>query len=178
MPLYRRLLGARFDALPPRVRELHDVAALSCWVGRADVERGSGLAARVVARLLGLPPEARDQELSVTFAPVEGREIWTRAFGASVFRSVQEEQDGLLRERTGPVAFLFALEASGEGLVLILRGVCVLGVPLPRFAHPSIRTFEGERDERYRFEVEGSLPLVGLVVRYAGWLERAGPASA
>ncbi len=25
----------------------------------------------------------------------------------------------------------------------------------------------------YRFEVEGRLPLVGLLVRYEGWLERA-----
>jgi hypothetical protein len=178
LALYRRLLGARFEALPPRVRELHDVMATSRWVGRADVERGSSLAARLVGRLLGLPPEGRDQSLSVTFEPVEGREVWTRTFGASVFRSVQDAHGGLLHERAGPVTFLFALEASGEGLALVLRGVRVLGVPLPRIAHPSVRTFESERDGCYRFEVEGSLPLVGLIVRYAGWLERAGPASA
>lgn len=167
-----------FDALPPRVRELHDVTATSRWVGRADVERGRGSAARLIATVLGLPPDGRDQALSVTFEPNDGGEIWTRAFGASVFRSVQDERGGLLRERAGPVTFLFALQASGEGLVLILRGVRVFGMPLPRFAHPRVRTFESERDGRYRFEVEGSLPLVGLIVRYAGWLERAGPASA
>jgi hypothetical protein len=178
LSLYRRLLGARFDALPVRVRELHDVTAMSRWDGRADVECGSGLAARIVVRLLGLPPEGRGQPLSVTFEPVEAREVWTRTFGASVFQSVQDGQDGLLHERAGPVTFLFALEASGEGLGLVLRDVRVAAVPLPRVAHPSVRTFESERDGRYRFEVEGSLPLVGLIVRYAGWLERAGPASA
>jgi hypothetical protein len=44
--LYRRLLGARFDALPRRVRELHDVTEAVRWRGRANVERGRGLAAR------------------------------------------------------------------------------------------------------------------------------------
>jgi hypothetical protein len=178
LPLYRRLLGSRFDALPRRVRELHDVTAVSRWSGRADVERGRGQAARLVAWLLGLPPEGRDQLLGVTFDPIAGREIWTRSFGASVFRSVQDEEGGVLRERAGPVTFLFALETSGEGLALILRGVRVLGVPLPRAAHPYVRTFESERDGRYHFHVEGSLPLVGPIVRYAGWLERVGPDSA
>ena len=154
------------------------MTATSRWSGRADVERGRGLAARLVAWMLGLPPEGRKQALSVTFEPIEGREIWTRMFGASVFRSVQDDQGGLLRERAGPVVFLFALETSGEGLALILRGVRVFGVPLPHFMHPLVRTFESERDGRYRFDVEGSLPLIGPIVRYAGWLERAGPDSA
>jgi hypothetical protein len=164
--------------LPLRVRELHKVTATSRWSGRADVERGRGLAARLVAWMLGLPPEGRDQALSVMFEPIEGREIWTRTFGASVFRSVQDEHGGLLRERAGSVTFLFALETSGEGLALILRGVRVFGVPLPRVAHPRVRTFESERDGRYHFHVEGSLPLVGPIVRYTGWLERAGLDSA
>jgi hypothetical protein len=33
-----------------------------------------------------------------------------------------------------------------------------------------VRTFECERDGRYRFEVEARLPLFGLLVRYSGWL--------
>jgi hypothetical protein len=115
LPLYRRLLGQRFDALPACVRELHEVTATSRWDGRADVERGSGPAARFAGRLLGLPPAGREQPLSVTFEPVEGREVWTRTFGASVFRSVQDEQDGLLRERAGPVTFLFALRRRARG---------------------------------------------------------------
>jgi hypothetical protein len=56
LPLYRRLLGARFDALPARARELHDVTETSVWIGRADVERGRSWAARAVATLFSLPP--------------------------------------------------------------------------------------------------------------------------
>ena len=39
-----------------------------------------------------------------------------------------------------------------------------------RPAAPDRRTFEGERDGRYHFEVESRLPLIGLLVRYGGWL--------
>ena len=67
VPLYRRLLGERFGALPPRVAELHDVAGVSVWAGRADVERGGSLPSRMVAALLGLPPAGHDQPLRVTF---------------------------------------------------------------------------------------------------------------
>lgn len=171
-PLYRRLLRERFEALPPRVRELHDVASASSWSGRADVERGASLASRVVATLFGLPPAGRDQALRVTFQVDGDREIWSREFGDAVFRSVQYERGGLLRERVGPSTFVFALDTSAEGMALQLRGVRFLGVPLPRFLAPSVRTFESERDGRYRFEVEASLPLLGRIVRYAGWLEK------
>jgi hypothetical protein len=171
VPLYRRLLGARFDALPPRVAELHDVTAVSVWRGRADVERGRSLIVLALAKLLGLPPAGRAQALEVTFTPDGGTELWERRFGEAVFRSLQFERHGLLRERVGWVTLLFALEVSEAGLSLLPRGVRFLGVPLPPLLVPKVRTMESERDGRYRFEVEGSLPLVGLLVRYEGWLE-------
>ena len=171
-PLYRRLLGARFEALPARVRELHDVTATSIWTGRADVERGLSLPSRMMATLFGLPPAGRDQTLRVTFEPVDGKEIWSRAFGNAVFRSVQYERDGLLNERVGPSTFVFKLDASPGGVALNLQGVRFLGVPLPRFLVPTVRTLESERGGHYHFEVEASLPVLGRIVRYVGWLER------
>ncbi len=41
--LFARLLGNDFERLPPRVRELHACETTQTYVGRADVERGSGL---------------------------------------------------------------------------------------------------------------------------------------
>jgi len=177
--LYRRLLGARFEMLPAPVRGLHDVTETAVWAGRADVERGSSWASRLLAVLFSLPPDGKDQPLRVTFEPRDGAEVWTRAFGLREFRSVQFEKHGLLRERVGPSCLVFALDVSAEGLALRLLDLLVLGIPLPRILHPCVRTLESERDGRYRFEVSSHLPLIGLLVRYAGWLERAeGPASA
>ena len=171
-PLYRRLLGPQFDALPGRVRELHDLAGISVWEGRAEVERGRSLIARIAAALTSLPPSGPDQALRVTFTAVEDKEIWARQFGKALFRSVQYARNGQLYERVGPSTFVFTAVASAEGLALRLDGFRLLGVPLPRVLHPAVRTFESEREGRYRFEVEAHLPLFGLLVRYAGWLER------
>jgi hypothetical protein len=171
LPLYRRVLGSRFDMLPARVRELHDLKGPSVWAGMADVERGRSLVSRVAALVTGLPPEGRGQTLRVTFEPVGRQENWSRRFGSALFPSVQYEQDDFLRERVGPTTFVFSPLASPEGLALRLDGFRVLGVPLPRLLHPTVRTFEYERDGRYHFEVEARLPLFGPLVRYAGWLE-------
>ena len=172
IPLYRRLLAELFDALPARVAELHDVTGTSVWTGRADVERGRSLLSRLAATLFRLPPAGADQTLEVTFMADGGTELWTRRFGNAVFRSLQYERRGLLNERVGPSTFVFALATSPDGMALRLKGVRFLGVPLPRFLAPAVATFESEREGRYHFEVEASLPLLGRIVRYEGWLER------
>jgi hypothetical protein len=176
--LYRSLLGERFDMLPARVRELHDLTEPAVWIGRADVERGRSWVARVLATLFSLPPDGKDQPLRVSFVPGNGQEQWTREFGARTFRSVQFESSGLLSERIGMSCLISALEASPDGLALRLQGMRVLGISLPRALHLRVRTFESEQDGRYRFEAEAHLPVVGLLVRYAGWLERATAPSA
>jgi hypothetical protein len=170
-PLYRRVLGADFAVLPPRVRDLHDLDGRRVWTGRASVTRGTSLASRIAAAIAGLPPEAPDQALTVTFETAGSTEIWSRRFGSSLFRSVQYARGVSLHERVGPTTFVFTPLASGEGLALRLDGFRVLGVPLPRFLHPDVCTSEREREGRYEFEVEARLPLFGLLVRYAGWLE-------
>jgi Domain of unknown function (DUF4166) len=172
VPLYRRLLGPKFDMLPPRVRELHDLAAPAMWEGRADVERGVSLVARAAATLFALPPTGRDQALSVTFTPDGSCEIWRRAFGGAVFWSVQYEHGGRLFERVRASTLVFTLDVAPDGLSLVLVGVRFLGIPLPRPLHPAVRTLESEHDGRYRFEVEATLPRIGLLVRYSGWLEK------
>ena len=171
--LYRRLLGVRFDDLPGAVRALHDVEAECTWIGRADVCRGGSAIARGLAMVLGLPPEGRDQPLSVTFMPSGDAEIWTRTFGVKRFVSTQWADGTQLRERVGPVTLHMTLQQDGEWLGLTLVGVRALGIPLPTSLLPRINTRETDRDGRYCFEVEAITPLIGLLVRYEGWLERA-----
>ena len=113
-----------------------------------------------MARLLSLPPTGRDQALSVTFTPDGNREIWRRAFGGAVFRSLQYEHGGRLFERVRASTLVFTLDVAPDGLSLVLAGVRFLGVPLPRPLHPAVRTLESERDGRYQFEVEATLPRV------------------
>ncbi|QQP98489.1 DUF4166 domain-containing protein [Lysobacter enzymogenes] len=68
-------------------------------------------------------------------------------------------------------------EAEGErhdpGLSWRLMRVRALGLPLPRGWFAGVRAREFEREGRYHFDVAAQLPLVGLLVRYRGWLEVA-----
>jgi hypothetical protein len=158
--------------MPAMVRALHDLSGDATWVGEADVTRGQSVLSRAAAALFSLPPEGPNQPLRVTFQPVNGRERWSRSFGNARFRSLQYEHAGLLCERVGPSCLAFSVAVSPEDLVLKLQRAYFLGVPLPRFLHPIVRTSEFERDGLYRFEVEAHLPLIGLLVRYAGWLRK------
>jgi len=46
----------------------------------------------------------------------------------------------------------------------------MFGIPLPRRLAPGGIAYESAEDGRFRFFVEITLPLIGLIVRYQGWL--------
>jgi len=172
-PIYRRVLGTAFDALPPSVKQLHGDPSARRWSGTARVERGKGLAGRLLAALLGFPESGNDVPVTVAFKPENGGELWTRTFGARSFRSLQTCGSGrnrhLLVERFGIASFALAL-VEGDRLYLVPRRWSVLGVPMPGLLLPRGSSFETERDGRFRFDVTIDLPWVGLVVAYNGLL--------
>lgn len=171
-PLYRRVLGEAFVQLPDPVRALHDVTHASLWVGRADVERGRTVAARLIAWATRLPPSGRDVALSVTFTPdAHGGETWRRAFGSRTFRSHQRAGNGGILERIGPTTILLAPRVAADGLRLEAKRLWVLGVPMPGILVPQVATREHDDGGRYRFEVAAHVRGLGLLVRYTGWLE-------
>lgn len=174
-PLYRRLLGAAFDSLPERVRAIHDSEQDRVWRGRAAVRRGEGVLARIVCAVVSFPPAAEDVPVMVRFSVRDEVERWTRDFGGRLFSSDQAEGRGrsarLLTERFGPITVALALVVDGPRLRLVPRRWSLFGVPLPNALLPGGESFETEVDSRFRFDVDISAPLVGLVVSYRGWLE-------
>lgn len=174
-PLYPRLLGEAYDTLPPSIRNIHalgDAARRMC--GRARVTRGKGLAARLVAGLVGFLPEADDVPIAVTFTRKAGGELWLRDFGGRRFSSLhvpgKGRSAGLVEERFGPFRFGLALVVEDGKLHLVVCNWNVLGMPLPRFLAPGGNSFESEEEGRFNFHVEIGHPLLGLIVRYQGWL--------
>ncbi|MBB4217714.1 hypothetical protein FHT79_004929 [Rhizobium sp. BK212] len=173
LPLYHRILGSAWERLPPALSALHAGGARVAS-GRARIERGGGLLARIVAGVIGFPPAGEDVPVTVRFVSDGDREIWTRDFGGKVFRSWQAEGLGrdrhLLAEVFGPFRVLMAPVPDGEKLRLVVRGWRFCGIPLPMFLAPGGDTYEEERDGRFHFHVEIGGRLTGLVVRYTGWL--------
>jgi hypothetical protein len=115
------------------------------------------------------PPEGL-WPLHVAFAEAEGVERWTRDFGGHRFASELSAKGDRMVERFGPLRFAFDLPSDPEGLEMRLRGWSAFGLPLPLLLAPRIEAREWEQEGRFRFAVSASLPLVGEIVRYTGWL--------
>lgn len=173
--IYRQVLGPAFDALPPRIRQIHGCNAHRRWSGHAEVERGRGPLARMVAEIIGFPRTGQHVPVTVTFSPEGQAERWLRDFGGKRFSSLQYAGKGrnahLLIERFGIAAFALALVVEHGRLILVPRRWSVLGVPMPKWLLPRGLSFEAEQDGRFRFNVEIDLPFAGRVVAYCGMLE-------
>jgi hypothetical protein len=169
--LYRRMLGASWNAVPAAVRALHD--GIMRAEGRAKVERGTSWLSRLVCMLFSFPKTGTDVPLSVGFELSPQGETWTRRFGGRSFSSRQFMGTGrwewLLCERFGPLTFAMALVPEDGRMHLVLRGWSAFGLPMPMWLCPQSASYE-EGEDRFRFHVEISHPLTGLIVRYQGWL--------
>ena len=172
--LYRRMLGASWKAVPAAVRILHD--GVTRAEGRAKVERGRSWLSRLAGMLFTFPEAGTDVPLSVDFELSPQGETWTRRFGVRSFSSRQFLGTGrwerLLCESFGPLTFAMALVLEDGRMHLVLRGWSAFGLPMPMWLCARSASYE-EGDDRFRFHVEISHPLTGLIVRYQGWLAPA-----
>jgi hypothetical protein len=173
-PLYQRVLGPAWDALPAAIRIMHTVNGTLVAEGRGSVERGTGLLARAVGRLFDFPKAADDVPVTVTFTERERAEVWERRFGDDRFASVQRQGTGradwLVSERFGAFTIDLALVVEANRLHLIVRRWRLFRLPLPLFLAPIGDAYESVEDGRFRFHVAIAHPLTGLIVRYRGWL--------
>jgi Domain of unknown function (DUF4166) len=172
--LFRRLIGDRFEALPIQLRTVHGGAALRTYSGRCRVERGAGFLSRIFSAIASLPPAADSVPIRVSIESHARGETWNRDFDGKTMRSSLSERGGLLEERLGPTVFHFALDAAGGAIDWRLVGVRSLGIPLPLAWFDKVSARESVEGDRYRFDVRAEMPVVGLLVRYAGTLDVEG----
>ena len=173
--LFRQLLPAQFDALPPSVRRLHERDGLARYPGKVEVDGGRHPLARLCAWATRLPREGRGP-LRVEIEAAAGGERWARIIAGRAMRSRLWSHDGLLRERLGLVTFDFRLRVdtlpgAGAALVWQVASARVFGVRLPVGWFGAVGAREYERDGRYRFDVTAALPGIGRLVHYRGWLD-------
>ncbi|HEY5566157.1 MAG TPA: DUF4166 domain-containing protein [Gammaproteobacteria bacterium] len=178
--LYRRVLGDAWDLLPEPIRNMHDVHGSMTASGIAEVERGAGWVARLVAGALRFPKAGSDVPVEVRFDVQGDKQVWTRKFRDRSFSSSHEEGRGafdrLLCERFGPFVFGLALVLDGDRLRLVVRRWTCLGIALPVSLSPRGDSYESGDDGRFRFHVEIGHPTIGLIIRYRGWLTETPPA--
>lgn len=147
--LFQQALGPTFAALPGPVQDLHAVMSHRRWQGRAEVTRGRGILARVIATIMRFPPDSRDTPVTVTMERQGTTECWTRDFNGRRFRSTLRWNGQRMTERFGALTFTIALQVrDGKLHYPVTQGWC-LGIPLPRWSLPRSDTTEaadGPRD--------------------------------
>lgn len=169
-PLYARVMGARFDLLPPAARAMHVVLRDGGAQGQAEVAGPTNPLAAIIARIFGFP-RAGVHDLHVDFAERDGVETWTRSFSGKPFHSRLSQKGRWLVERFGPFLFGFDLPSDDVGLTMIMRRWWLGPVRLPLALAPRTPAREWEEGGRFHFDVLIGLPVIGRLVHYRGWLE-------
>ena len=170
-PIFRRVMGPAFEALPAPIRAVHDGADAKTYSGRCEVVRGTGVLSRICAAIASLPPAGKSVPLQVSIRTDARGETWDRSFDGHAMRSRLSERAGLIEERLGPLVFRFALRADGDAIDWKLVGVRSFGVPLPLAWFDKVRARVSLDGARYRFDVRAELPIAGLLVHYRGTLD-------
>ena len=172
--LFEQVLGDDFARTAGPVQALHRVRGVARYAGRVSVVHATHPLARVLARITRLPPAMHDAPLRVDFDADGAHETWRRSFDGHVMRSRLYVHRGALREWLGTVRFAFALRVDTDGAVSWrVSRVHVWGVlPLPPRWFDAVRCRESADGDRYTFEINAAMPVIGRVVRYEGWLQR------
>lgn len=170
--LFQSVLGEPFNTLPPKVRELHSIRERGQYAGMARITRGHHPLARLCAAIAGLPPSGDDVPTTVEFVIAAKGEVWNRNFGGYPMSSRLTMRAGRLCERLGPMSFVFDLAVADGEIRWSTCSVRLLDLlPLPARWFAEVRCREREYQGRYEFLVEASMPLIGRLIQYEGWLE-------
>lgn len=161
-----------FSRLPEPIRIIHSRQQCASASGRCDVDRGANPLAILIRTLFRMPRAGRNMPVTVRFIARGGTEQWERDFSGRVMRSrlSRARIPGEITERFG--AFLFTIRLRWDGTRLhyqIVKGK-LFGIRLPRALLPRVAAFEMVEKDRFRFDVSLSVPLVGLLAHYRGWL--------
>jgi saccharopine dehydrogenase-like NADP-dependent oxidoreductase len=173
-PLFRRALGPAFDAMPAATQTLHRSAPAVLSKGEANIDPPENFVGRLICALFRFPKPGKAQPVEVLVEQSGEGERWIRRYpgrGMISFMSHPDPATSSLEERFGPFSFRMKITGYEKGLDMRMVSARMGQLPLPRFLVPEITATE-RTDERGRhlFDVSISLPLVGRIVRYAGWL--------
>jgi saccharopine dehydrogenase-like NADP-dependent oxidoreductase len=175
-PLFRRLLGNAYDALPPVIRQAHQVRGVLVLEGKADAASPDHVLGSWIAWLFRLPRSGSDMPVRVEMrSEDDGSETRTRIYPGVTTRSNLCNADSATHqvdEVLGPLSIRLQWKPSERGLQLETLRARLFGCPLPDFLRPRSHASETVgADGQFHFDVPIALPLIGTIVHYKGCLK-------
>ena len=171
-----RWFGTAFDQLHPALQQLHRDGGM--LKGTVNIRLGASYIARFLgkrlAKKLHIPTDSPTCDFEVQISHPGLSLLWCREFQGtqlcSLFESIGTYPTGYWRESTGAITLLLGVEIKDGGWHWQQRGIRWHGVPLPTGLFPRITAYKCMENEKYRFNVEFSLPKIGLLLSYNGML--------
>jgi saccharopine dehydrogenase-like NADP-dependent oxidoreductase len=175
-PLFRRLLGNAFDALPSAIRQAHEVHGVLVLEGMADAASPDHVLGALIAWLFRLPRSGSNMSVRVEMrSEDDGSETWTRSYPGVTMRSNLRNVDSATHqvdEVLGPLSIRLHWKPSAHGLELETLRAHLFQCPLPDFLRPRSHASETIGAEgQFHFDVPIALPLIGTIVHYKGSLK-------
>ncbi len=173
--LFKRVLGKDFASMPEVTQLLHRGAPAVVGEGEADIEPPQNFAGRLLSAFFRFPKPGKAQPVSVIVEQTGGGERWLRRYPGRDMLSIMshgEPETQTLEERFGLFSFRMKISCNEDGLDMDMVSARLGPLPLPKFIVPGIKASErADKSDRHLFDVAISLPLVGQIVHYNGWLE-------
>ncbi len=169
--LYETILGARYAELAPAVQAFHRITGRVVLHGEVETEPPASRVARWLAWCIRTPRTPTRGPIRFTLDATPTQETWTRHFPRQTMRSTLSLHQGRVMERLGAVRLFFALEAAHGALQMRLEGLRFLGIPCPAWLRPDVLAEETGNGDRFHFNVRASVPLLGVVAAYRGYLD-------
>lgn len=171
--------------MPPALQHFHGQTSLPVWSGEADIEAGHWFLPKLVAWVFGFPRAGRhvpvsvsvDRKMSKSGTPVEH---WIRSLdGQTLTSRLTLQKDGRLTETFWPFRFALPVQPSTDGIRMPVASWRLGKMPLPGVLAPRSETSEFQDPEgHFCFDVRLSLPGIGLLAHYRGWLRPIGEKAA
>jgi Domain of unknown function (DUF4166) len=112
--------------------------------------------------------------VSVLVEQTQDGERWLRRYPGREMKSFMSHPargTRSLEERFGPFSFRMKISGREDGLDMHMVSARMGPLPLPKFMTPKIKATERTNPKgEHLFDVSISLPLIGRIVHYAGWL--------
>ncbi|NML44184.1 DUF4166 domain-containing protein [Ramlibacter sp. G-1-2-2] len=169
--LYQQVLGSDFARLPSPLRHFHALEGAHVLQGWAEVAAPASPVARLLAWCLGAPLSAQRGPIRFELRADAMGETWTRYFPGKRMQSRLTHAAGHVVERLGFARLFFTLKGGAELLEMKLVRLRFLGVPCPSWLLPAIVAEESATPGQLHFRVQASLPWIGVVASYRGYLE-------
>ena len=164
------------------VRRFHTGAVSAAAAGIVDVSPGRSAPARVLGRLMRLPPPAAGLPARLCIVRrcggAAGREEWIRTFGDVRLATRLARAGDRAAERFGPVELRMRLRATPSEVWFIPDGAAVilgrLTFRLPGLVAPQARAHAWSGGGRsFDVEVSVRVPLLGVLMSYRGYFTEA-----